>query len=47
MAIINEAKWKSARYWCKKKGIQFRVITENDIYNKPSKYGMKKRRTKR
>ena len=43
-AAINEAKWKAARYWCKQKGISFRVITENEIYNKPSKTGKRRRR---
>ena len=33
-AIINQAKWQSAAAWCKKMGIQFRVITEKDIYRK-------------
>jgi hypothetical protein len=37
MAVINEAKWKFARQWCKQQGIGFRIITENEIFNKPQK----------
>lgn len=37
MAVINEAKWNYARQWCKQQGIGFRVITENDIFNRPQK----------
>jgi len=31
---INRAKWKMAAAWCKKQGIKFRVVTENEIYRK-------------
>jgi hypothetical protein len=34
-AVINDAKWKYARAYCKQHGIGFRVITEHDIFNKP------------
>jgi hypothetical protein len=34
-AMVNEAKWKIAQQWCKQQGIAFRVITENEIFNKP------------
>ena len=37
MAIVNHAKWEAARAWCKSKGIGFRVITENEIFNKPQR----------
>jgi hypothetical protein len=37
MAVINEAKWASARQFCKQQGIGFRIITENEIFNKPQK----------
>jgi len=37
MAVINEAKWKFAREWCRQKGIGFRIVTEADIFNKPAK----------
>lgn len=36
-AVINQAKWKYAQQWCKQQGIGFRVITENDIFNRPQK----------
>ena len=29
---VNEYKWKAAAAWCKQQGIQFRVITEKDIF---------------
>jgi hypothetical protein len=35
MAVVNHAKWEAARAWCKSKGMGFRVITENEIFNKP------------
>jgi len=34
---INAAKWKSAAAWCRNHGISFRVINENEIFNKPKK----------
>jgi hypothetical protein len=37
MAVVNEAKWRSARAWCTHHGILFRVVTEKDIFNRPSK----------
>jgi|TARA_R110000850_G_scaffold27083_2_gene76856 hypothetical protein len=36
-AVINEAKWNSARQWCKAQGIGFRIVTEKDMFNKPQK----------
>ena len=30
--IINQAKWKSAAEWTKRKGIRFRVLNEDSIY---------------
>lgn len=32
-AILNMAKWKAARAFCKAKGMKFRVITEHDIFH--------------
>ena len=32
--VVNQAKWKAARAWCKQKRIFFRVITEGDIFHK-------------
>lgn len=37
MAVVNETKWKYAREYCKQMGIGFRIITEQDIFNKPQK----------
>jgi len=43
---INAAKWTAAQEWCKRKGIRFKVINEDQIFqnNKPRK---QKRNTKR
>jgi hypothetical protein len=35
--IRNLAKWEAATAWCKKYGIQFRVISERDIFHNGSK----------
>jgi hypothetical protein len=32
--IINTAKWESARDYCSKNGIGFRILTENEIFGK-------------
>lgn len=32
-AVVNDAKWKAARAWCKSYGLGFRVITEKEIFN--------------
>ena len=44
-AVVNEAKWKMARQWAYQQGMGFRVITENEMFNKPSQ--KPKRRRKR
>ena len=44
-AVVNEAKWKMARQWANQQGMGFRVITENEMFNKPSQ--KPKRRRKR
>ena len=36
-AVVNQAKWETARAWCKAQGLGFRVITEHEIFNKPKK----------
>jgi hypothetical protein len=36
-AIVNQAKWEAAQNWCRRAGITFRVITENDIFRNGSK----------
>ena len=45
--VINQAKWETAKVYCKKKGIRFRIITEANIFNN-TKYskGIKKNRPK-
>lgn len=43
-AVVNASKWEAARAWCKSKGLGFRVITENEIFNKPPQ---RKRRKKK
>lgn len=30
---VNYAKWEAASAWCKRQGVVFRVVTENDIYH--------------
>lgn len=34
-AVVNHSKWAAAHAWCKSQGMAFRVITENQIFNKP------------
>ena len=34
---VNAAKWQAAAAFCKNHGLNFRVINENDIFNKPKK----------
>lgn len=36
-AIINEAKWTSAKAFCKQSNIDFRILTEDDIFVNPGK----------
>jgi uncharacterized phage-associated protein len=36
-AIVNQAKWQAADNWCRNNNIQFRVITEQDIFHNPGK----------
>ena len=35
--IVNQAKWEAAQNWCRRAGVTFRVITENDIFRNGSK----------
>ena len=38
MAVVqNYAKWDAATHWAKKKGMRFRVLNENDIYQNTKK----------
>ena len=34
---LNHAKWAAANAWCKQQGLNFRVITENQIFHKGQK----------
>ena len=34
---VNEAKWKAAREYCIDKGWEFRIITEAELFKKPTK----------
>jgi hypothetical protein len=33
---INMAKWKAATDFCKNRGMNFRIMTENEIYRNPA-----------
>lgn len=33
VVLVNYAKWEAARAWCKRNGLQFRVITEREIFS--------------
>lgn len=35
--IVNHAKWEAASIFCKKNGLVFRVVNENDIFSATSK----------
>jgi hypothetical protein len=35
--IVNTAKWAAAMTWCKKNGVQFRIITEDDLFAQKGK----------
>lgn len=37
VVAINHAKWKAASIFCKRNGLAFRVITEDDIFHKSKK----------
>ena len=41
---INAAKWTAAQEWCARKGIKFKVITEDQIFRKPAKRKPRKRK---
>ena len=40
---INAAKWTAAQEWCKRKGIRFKVINEDQIFQTKKKRNPKKR----
>lgn len=31
--VRNMAKWEAARAWCKRQGLYFRIVSENDIFH--------------
>lgn len=33
--IENQAKWKAAEWWCQRRGIMFRIMTEHDLFGAP------------
>ena len=37
MVAVNYAKWAEAQKWCKRNGITFRVVTEDDIFKNGKK----------
>jgi len=37
IVAVNYAKWDAATKWCRRQGIQFRVITEDDIFRNGKK----------
>ena len=36
-AVVNQAKWEAAGAWCDRNGLIFRIMTEDDLYNKSPK----------
>lgn len=39
--VLNLAKWQAAEAHCKRLGLKFRILTQDDIFNK---YGEKKKK---
>jgi hypothetical protein len=37
IVAVNYAKWDAAMKWCQRQGLQFRVITEDDMFRNGSK----------
>ena len=37
VVAVNHAKWAAAQAWCKRNGLTFRVITEEDIFRQGGK----------
>ena len=42
-AVVNAAKWTAAQEWCNRKGIKFKVINEDQIFQTKKKRNPKKR----
>jgi hypothetical protein len=36
-AVVNQAKWEAAKEFCKRNGINFRVVTEHDMFTNTKK----------
>jgi len=34
VVAVNHAKWEAAQHWCKRQGLIFRVITEDQIFHR-------------
>lgn len=45
--VLNAAKWAAANEWCKRKGIRFKVINEDQIFQTKKKRNAKARIPKR
>lgn len=43
-ALINKAKWQAAVEWSSRRGLRFRVLTENEIFLNPMQQKKRKRR---
>lgn len=41
---LNQAKWDAASKWAKRNGVEFKVMTEKDIFGKPRIRGQKRKR---
>jgi hypothetical protein len=37
IVAVNYAKWAAAQAWCKRNGLTFRVVTEEDIFHQGRK----------
>ena len=44
---VNAAKWTAAQEWCSRKGIRFKVINEDQIFQTNKKRNSKKRISKK
>ena len=33
VVAVNHAKWEAANIWCKRQGLTFRVITEQEMFH--------------
>lgn len=35
--VLNMAKWEAAKAWCKQKGLNFKIVTEEQIFHQGNK----------